>query len=182
MPTRYTTAQVVEAVEQHPQRWEKVTRESALSLPVPIGSAGQEGLAFFWYPVGGPIQNRVVGAPTYRVLANLHRLDDITFLPAGPADLGLGVAAGIPLGKPTVGGPVASGEMKALRAELFGALDSLLDLALAGSPPQDTAREQAGRLDVLYRRLSIIVLLPAYRALNPAFFDRLERSGPVMLQ
>ena len=86
MPTRFTTEQVVQAVEQHPQRWQHVTRESALSLPVPIGRVGQEGLAFFWYPVGGPIQNRVVGAPTHRVLANLSRLDDITFQPVGPAD------------------------------------------------------------------------------------------------
>ena len=104
MPARYTTEQIIRAVEQHPQRWQAVTRESALSLPVPVLHNGQGGLAFFWYPVGGPIQNRTVGAPTHRVQAGLSQLDEITFLPTGPAEMGLGAASGQPLGKPTIGG------------------------------------------------------------------------------
>jgi len=180
MPTRYTTAQVVEAVRQHPHRWEKVTRESALSLPVPAGAPGDEMLTFFWFPAGGPVNNQTVGAPTFRVLASLNRLDDITFLPAGPADSGTGVAPATPLGTPRIGGPVTQGEMKTLDAELYGALDSLLDLALTGTPPRGDEAATASRLYALYRRLSVVVLLPAYRALNPVFFAWLERGGPLL--
>jgi hypothetical protein len=176
MPTRYTTAEVAEAVSQHPERWRKVTRESALSLPVPLGSPGQEELAFFWYPVGGPVQNRVVGAPTFRVLASLTRLDDITFLPVGTDSLGLGVTPGTALGKPTIGGPVASGEIQTLKAELFTTLDFVLDLALAAAPVPDADKAAVANLSALYHRLSVIVLLPAYRALNPTFFTWLEQN------
>jgi WD40 repeat protein len=180
MPTRYTTEQVVEAVQQHPLRWQMVTRESSLSLPVPVGGAGEEALAFFWFPAGGPANNLVVRSPTFLVRASLNRPDDITFLPAGEEDFGLGVAPATPLGTPDMVGPVAAGEMKALRAELFGTLDSLLGLALAGSPPRGDDAQAAARLRALYRRLSIAVLLPAYRALNPSFFAWLERGGPLL--
>ncbi len=177
MPTRYTTAEVAEAVGNHPERWAKVTREAALSLPVPIEHAAAEALAFFWYPVGGPVQNRVVGAPTFRVTASLARLDDITFLPAGPDSLGLGVAPGTALGKPTIGGPVAPDELKTLKAELYGTLDSVLDLALAAAPMPEADKAAVASLSALYRRLAVIVLLPAYRALNPAFFAWLEQNA-----
>ncbi len=180
MPTRYTTEQVVEAVQQHPLRWQMVTRESSLSLPVPVGGAGEEALAFFWFPAGGPANNLVVRSPTFLVRASLNRPDDITFLPAGEEDFGLGVAPATPLGTPDMVGPVAAGEMKALRAELFGTLDLLLGLALTGSPPRGDDAQAAARLRALYRRLSIAVLLSAYRALNPAFFAWLERGGPLL--
>ena len=177
MPTRYTTAQVVEAVSQHPERWAKVTRESALSLPVPTGSVGTETLAFFYYPIGGPIQNRVVRVPTFQVTADLNRLDNITFQPAIPAALGLSAEPGAPLGAPRVGGPVGPGELDTLKSALYAALDSLLGRFLSASPLLDTEKEAVTHLNTLYQRLAVIVLLPAYRALNPAFFVWLEQNS-----
>ena len=91
-----TTEQIIQAVEQHPERWRSVTRESALSLPVPILSEERIGLAFFWYPVGGPLQKRVVRAPTQCVLADVHQSGDITFVPVGPTGLGFAAAPGQP--------------------------------------------------------------------------------------
>ena len=177
MPTRYTTAELAEAIEKRPERWAKVTRESALSLPVPAGHAGAEALAFFWYPVGGPAQNRVVGAPTFQVTASLTRLDDITFLPAGPNSLGLGVAPGTALGKPTIGGPVAPGEMKTLKAELYDKLDSVLNLALVTASVTDADKVTVASLNALYHRLAVLVLLPAYHAMNRDFFPWLEQNA-----
>ncbi len=177
MPTRYTTAQVVEAVGQHPERWAKVTRESSLSLPVPLGSPGQEELAFFWYPAGGPANKRVVRAPTFRVTASLNRLDSILFLPIAPEDTRLGAAPATPLGDLRVGGPVPPGTMQTLKSELFITLDAVLDFALVAAPVPDADKAAVADLSALYRRLAVIVLLPAYRALNPAFFTWMEQNA-----
>ena len=176
MPSRYTTAEVVEAVTKHPERLRKITRESVLSLPVPAGSSGQEQLAFFRYPAGGPANNQIVRAPTFQVTANLDRLDDIQFLPIARDDARLGAAPATPLGNLRVGGPVAPGELRPLQAELWKSLDAVLDLALAAAPVSDADKTAVASLDALYRRLSVIVLLPAYRALNPAFFFWLEQN------
>lgn len=175
MPTRYTTEQVIRAVEQNPQRWQHVTREAALSLPVPLLRAGQEGLAFFWYPVGGPIQNRVVGAPTFCVQASLSLLDDVTFLSAESVDLGLGIASGQPLGKPTIGGGVPASEMKKVRGDFYLATDQVLALyarsaAIPNAFPDECERSELTAYREAFRRLAVVVLLPAYRALSPHFF------------
>lgn len=177
MPTRYTTAEVVEAVTKHPERLRQITRESSLSLPVPTGSPGQEELALFWYPAGGPANRMIAGAPTFRVLASLSRLDDIQFLPLAPDDTRLGAVPATPLGDLRVGGPVGPGELRPLQAELYGTLDAVLDLALTAAPVPDADKEAAANLSALYRRLAVIVLLPAYRALNPSFFAWLEQSA-----
>ena len=68
--------------------------------------------------------------------------------------------------------------MKALRAELYKTVDSLLGLALAAAPPQGEEREAAARLRGLYSRLAIVTLLPAYRSLSPEFFAWLDRAAP----
>ncbi len=177
MPTRYTTIEVVEAVNRHPERLQKITRESALSLPVPLGSPGQEQLAFFWYPEGGPIQNRTVGIPKFRVTASLNRLDDVQFLPVTPEELGLSAAPGTRLGKPTIGGLVGPGEFTTLQADLYTALDAVLDLALAAASAPDADKAAVAHLNALYHRLAVIVLLPAYHALNPGFFAWLEQNA-----
>ncbi len=177
MPTRYTTAEVAEAVNRHPERLRKITRESSLSLPVPTGSPGQEQLAFFWYPAGGPANKMVAGAPTFRVTASLTRLDDIQFLPVAPEDTRLGGAPATPLGDLRVGGPVGPGELRSLQAELYRTLDAVLDLALAVAPVPDADKAAVASLSALYRRLAVLVLLPAYRALNPAFFAWLEQNA-----
>lgn len=177
MPTRYTTAEVVEAVTKHPERLRKITRESALSLPVPTGSPGQEELAFFWYPVGGPVQSRTVGIPKFRVTASLNRLDDIQFLPVTPEELGLSASPGTRLGKPTIGGLVGPGELTPLKAELYRTLDGVLNFALAAAPVPEADKEAVANLSALYLRLAVVVLLPAYRALNPAFFNWLEQNA-----
>ncbi len=175
MPTRYTTEQIIRAVEQHPQRWQDVTRESALSLPVPVLSDGQAGLAFFWYPVGGPIQNRTVGVPTHRVQAGLSQLDGITFLPTGSAEMGLGIGSGQPLGKPTIGGGIPPVEMKQVRGDLYRATDQMLEIyaRTATAPnayPDEAERAAMAAYRAAFRRLAVVVLLPAYRALSPHFF------------
>ena len=175
MPIPYITEQVIQAVEQHPQRWKNVTRESALSLPVPLWHEGQEGLAFFWYPVGGPIQSRTIMAPTYRVQASLHQLDDITFVPIGPTDLGLDVASGQPLGKPTIGGGIPHAEMKQVRADFYQATDRIMAIyaRTATTPnafPDEAERTEMAAYRKTFRRLAVVVLLPAYRALSPHFF------------
>lgn len=177
MPTRYTTEQVAEAVSRRPERLQKITLESALSLPVPTGGLGQEELAFFWYPVGGPVQNRTIGIPKFRVIASLSRLDDIQFLPVTPEEMGLSAPPGTRLGKPTIGGLVGPGELTPLKTELYGMLDAVMDLALAAAPVPDADKAAVANLSALYRRLSVIVLLPAYRALNPAFFAWLEQNA-----
>ena len=177
MPTRYTTAEVAEAVSRHPERLQKITRESSLSLPVPLGSPGQEQLAFFWYPIGGPVQNRTIGIPKFQVMANLNRLDDIQFQPVTPEELGLNALPGTRLGDLRVGGPVGPGELTPLKAELFTTLDFVLPLALASAPVPDADKEAVANLSALYRRLSVIVLLPAYHALNPVFFLWLEQNA-----
>ncbi|WP_223652623.1 hypothetical protein [Hymenobacter psoromatis] len=177
MPTRYTTAEVIEAVNKHPERLRKVTRESALSLPVPLGSPGQEQLTFFWYIAGGPPNKRTAGAPTFRVTASLNQLDDITFLPIQPDDTRLGAAPATLLGDSRIGGPVPAGTMPTLRSDLFMTLDSVLDLALTAGPVPDANKAAVAHLNELYRQLSVLVLLPAYRALNPSFFAWLEQNA-----
>ena len=171
-----TTYEAIERLNADPQRWEHVTRESAHSLPVPIVRPDGIALAFFWYPVGGPAMNRFVVAPTWRTEISLVAPDQIRFAPVQPWELGLDVEPKTQLGKPTIGGSIPTVEMKALRAELYQLIDEIIQFYLKPHPElSEVEKEHARRFHALFHRMAIVLLLPAYRSLNPDFFTWLDQ-------
>ena len=146
-----------------------------MSLPVPTLEGGQARLVFFWCSVGGPIQNRTMSVPYCRTLASPDALEDLRFLPVQPRDLGIDLPQNASLGKPTIGGSVPAAEMKQVRGDFYRATDQMLEIyaRTATSPnayPDEDERAVMAAYRAAFRRLAVVALLPAYRALSPHFF------------
>ncbi len=170
-----STEQVVAAIQASSYRRNSLPIEAVASLPVPTLEEGKVLLAFFWCSVGGPIQNRTISAPYCRTLAAPDALGDIRFLPVQPRDLGIPLPRNAPLGKPTIGGSVPAAEMKQVRADFYQVTDRIMETyaRAATSPnafPDESERAEMIAYRAAFRRLAVVVLLPAYRALSPHFF------------
>ena len=61
-----TARDLMDRIDRHPDRLEHISLESGPSLPVLSGPPGRPSLSVFWFPVGGPIHDRRVYAPTER--------------------------------------------------------------------------------------------------------------------
>ena len=160
----------MEAAVRHPLRWQHVTRESAASLPVPVRGEGGFLLALFFYPVGGPIHDRRVQPPTHRARARLGDVENIVFEPAAPEAFGLRVPPTLPIG--TMQATMSRDEYEALTDAYCRLTEALLPVHL--EPPQRLdaqRRAQMRELAAHFSRLAHPALRPAYRSLNPAYFD-----------
>jgi hypothetical protein len=177
MTAHSSTRHIVEAIETHPVRWSEITLESALSWPVPVEHNGRVALSFFWYPVGGPINNRKIYPPYYRVVADLDGRDDPAFMRLEPGALGLRVPQGGALGSEKLP-EMSQTEHEQLVDQLYQAVDRLVEAY--PRPPQmlsASEREAARMYRASFNKLIEPPLLPAYRTLNPHFFDWLEAAG-----
>jgi hypothetical protein len=175
----YRTIDIIEAVDSHPDRWGNFPLETALSLPVPLVQDGKYSVVFFIYPVGGPITNRLIRSPIAGVIASATELDQIQFIPVTPQQMGLDVEPGAALERmePTLRGEGAE-SYDNLMAQLCATVDHLLlVLPKAVGLLSESDKQNAQTYQNLLEKMAQHSLIPAYKALNPHFFDWLDSMG-----
>ena len=173
MSTTYTTQQIVEAIKVHPFTMKNITRQSALSWPVPVKKGDRMFLAFFYFRVGGPISDRKVRPPYYRVLADTESIENIQFTPVEPKDFGINFPSDQPLGKEeneNLSG-VTRSEYEAMVEQFYSLVDEMVRLYMK-FPSEMSVREKdaVAQFHKLFHILETKLLLPYYMAMNPVFF------------
>jgi hypothetical protein len=177
MSRTYRAQEIAKAVESHPFRIERITEESVLSWPVPVKKADYMFLAFFYYPAGGPISDRKIWPPYYRVLADTELLVEIQFTPVEPKDFGINIPGNKPLGKQELSdlGDISMSEYQALVDQLYRLVDQMIPLYLESAATLgNRGRDVVRQFHKLFQKLSPKPLLPFYRALNPDFFSWID--------
>jgi hypothetical protein len=172
-----SVSNLVEAVEEHPSRWEDIPLETALSLPVP--STDGTKLLFFIYPVGGPINNRLIFPPTHQVTASFMDSEDMTFSATAPEDLGFHVSPDTALAKDELK-PRGQGveSYDAQFSQLCTTLDEIIKIYPSPKEAAQVDREHLlQNYHTLFTQLAKPALLPAYHALNVHFFTWLVGSS-----
>jgi hypothetical protein len=71
----YSIDKLIDAIDEHPLRWEEITLESVISLPTLTIQVGQKIVEFFFYPIGGSIDDRKIWSPYYRVTGLASNLE-----------------------------------------------------------------------------------------------------------
>jgi hypothetical protein len=167
---------LMEAVNSHPFRCEEVPLEAALSLPVPLMDGGYLGLGFFYYSVGGPITNRLIGPPTYRVIARVEGPEQIEFTPVTPQAMGLDVESDTALEKIELEPRKQGAESyESLTSQLYATVEQLMQIYPKAPELLSEAEKQSVQTyQTLFDKMAKRSLIPAYRSLNPHFFHWLE--------
>jgi hypothetical protein len=175
MTTHYSISDLIDAIDEHPLRWKAITLESVLSLPTLSTQHDQTHVEFFFYPVGGPIDNRQVWAPYYRITSSVTAPYDVQYQPIHPSDL-----SNIPTEAPLGSGDLNISSREEYDAQLntlYNLTGQLIDIY---PKPIDTLNDQEKQVIVDYRQhfnqLVHPPTLPAYIALNPGFFHWLGLS------
>jgi hypothetical protein len=172
----HRTIDLIEAVDSHPDRWENFALETALSLPVPLVRDGTYSLVFFIYPVGGPITNRLIRPPVARVNASATERDQIQFILVTPQEMRLDVEPGTALERmEPVPRATGAASYDNLMAQLCVTVDDLLVMyPKAAESLSESDKHNAQTYQNLLEKMAQRSLIPAYKALNPDFFDWLD--------
>jgi hypothetical protein len=176
MTNPYSIPDLIDAIDDHPLRWEAITLESVLSLPTLSTQNDQTHVEFFFYPIGGSIDNRQVWAPYYRVTSNATVPPyDIQYQPIPPSELN-----NIPTETPLGNGDLSISSREEYDAQLnilYTLTGQLVDIY---PKPIDTLNDEEKQVISDYRQhfnqLVHQPILPAYIALNPGFFHWLDLS------
>jgi hypothetical protein len=88
MSERYSIAKLIDEIDEHPLRWEVITLESAMSLPTLRLNDGKIFVEFYFYPSGGPIDNRQIWPPYYRAISQVDSEYRVDLIPIDPQELG----------------------------------------------------------------------------------------------
>lgn len=178
MTKAFSTAQLLDRIESHPDRYGKTTLESGRSVPVLIRGEQGPALAVFWYPVGGPFSGRHVYAPYLGATVPLAAPDAVLFRPIDPGMLGLSVRHDGTVGPAGIGDVKTIEEAEALETKLYESLDRLAPRFLS-APATLTPAERSAAREYLSAvdKLAQVVLRGAYRATSPEFFSWLEAAA-----
>jgi hypothetical protein len=175
MTTHYSIPDLIDAIDDHPLRWEVITLESTLSLPTLTVQDEQPLVEFFFYPVGGPIDNRQVWAPYYRVTSSVTAPYEVQYQPIQPDELP-NIPTETPLGSADLN-QFTRDEYDAQLDILYTLAGQLIDLY---PKPIDTLNDSEKQAITDYRQhfnqLIHPPVLPAYIALNPDFFHWLDTA------
>jgi hypothetical protein len=172
----YSTEELIEAIDDHPLRWEVITLESALSLPTLSIKDAHTHIEFFFYPVGGPINNRQIWPPYYRVISSLSDLENIEYQPIQPHELGQAISPDEPLGA-EISDNQPRDEYESQLKTLYALTDRLVEIYPKSIETQsDADRQVIENFRQHFHQIIQQPLLPAYKVLNPDFFKWLEQA------
>jgi hypothetical protein len=174
MSERYSIVKLIDELDEHPLRWEVITLESAMSLPTLRLNDGKVFVEFYFYPSGGPIDNRQIWPPYYRAISQVDRPYEVKFIPIDPQELGQ-ILTKQPLGSGYL--PTQSrDEYEAKLPSLYTQFDRLIDFCpKPASEINMTEKQVVTEFYSLFYSLAQVSLIPAYKALNPSFFDWLDK-------
>lgn len=172
----YSIKELIEAIDDHPLRWKVITLESALSLPTLSTKDAHTHLEFFFYPVGGPIDNRQICPPYYRVIISLSDPEDIKYQPIQPNELGQAISPDELLGAEVLDNQPQD-EYESQVKTLYALTDRLVEIYPNPIETQsDTDRQVIENFRQHFHQIIQPPLLAAYKALNPDFFKWLEQA------
>lgn len=172
---RTPMSELYERITTHPELYGRISIESAASLPVLVAGVSGPELAVFWYPAGGPIDDRRAYPPYFGATVPLDRPTQIHLGALDAAALGIHPGADGSLGPSRLGGVESFEESDALYAALFGSLDQLAPAF--PQPPAalgDSERAAARQYLRAFAKLADIGVRDVYRARSPEFFAWLE--------
>jgi hypothetical protein len=175
MSERYSIVQLIDEIDEHPLRWEVITLESAMSLPTLRLNDGKIFVEFYFYPSGGPIDNRQIWPPYYRAISQIDSEYRIDLIPIDPQELG-SISTEQPLGSgylPTRSRDEYDAQLKSLYTQFEQLIDFYPQLGLAIST---TEKQVVTEFHSLFYSLAIESLIPAYKVLNPFFFDWIDAT------
>jgi hypothetical protein len=177
----YTTAEIVKAVKIHIAT--EMAMSTMLSRPIPLSIEGKMHLSFFLFNITGPYRERCLRAPFCRALSPMDTYLKVQFEMAEPPSFNIIVSPRASLGDPEVicwhksfkGAPPTGENITIWREQLLDIVDELLKV-YPRDPEQltDNEKELVKTYIELFGSLIEQPLLPAYRSLNPHFFDWLE--------
>jgi hypothetical protein len=181
MTDSYSIAKLIDEIDEHPLRWEVITLESAMSLPTLWLNDGKIFVEFYFYPSGGPIDNRQIWPPYYRALSQVDSVYRVDLIPIDPQELG-SVSIEQPLGSgnlPTrshsVGSADSRDEYEAKLQSLYAQIEQLIDIYPKSESGISTVERQLiTEFRSLFYSISEASLIPAYKVLNPAFCNWLD--------
>lgn len=173
MTDSYLIAKLIDEIDEHPLRWEVITLESAMSLPTLRLSNGKVFVEFYFYPSGGPIDNRQIWPPYYRAISRVDSEYHVDLISIEPQELG-SISAEQALGSGNL--PIGSrDEYEAKLQSLYEQIEQLIDIyPKALSEISMSERHLVIEFRALLYSLSQSSLIPSYKVLNPAFFDWLD--------
>lgn len=162
----YSIDKLIDAIDEHPLRWEEITLESVISLPTLTIQDGQKIVEFFFYPIGGPIDDRKIWPPYYRVTGLASPPYNVEYQP-------INMNADEPLGSDEA--LLSPDEHDTQLQALYTVGNHLIDI-YPKTPEEvsDTERETIKEFARLFDLLVDKPVLPVYRALNPQFFQWLD--------
>jgi hypothetical protein len=173
MSERYSIAKLIDEIDEHPLRWEIITLESAMSLPTLRLNDGKLCVEFYFYPSGGPIDNRQIWLPYYRARSQVDSEYRVDFIPIDPQELGA-ISTEQPLGSGYLS-IRSREEYDAQLQSLHTQFEQLIDFyPQPGSAISTTEKQVVTEFSSLFYPLAQMSLIPAYKALNPSFFDWLD--------
>jgi hypothetical protein len=169
----YSIAKLIDEIDEHPLRWEVITLQSAMSLPTLRLNDGKIFVEFYFYPSGGPIDNRQIWPPYYRALSQMESEYRVDLIPIEPQELGV-ISTEQPLGSGAL--PTRSrDEYDAQLQSLYTQLERLLDVYPKLRVEVSAAEQKlVTEFHSLFYSLVQTSLLPAYKVLNPSFFGWLD--------
>jgi hypothetical protein len=166
---------LIKVIDEHPLRWEVITLESALSLPTLSIKNSETYFEFFFYPIGGPRNNRQIWPPYYRVISWANDLENLEYQPIHPNELGQSISFDEPLGLEVIDDQPRS-EYEAQLKTLYSLAEQLIEIYPKSIEIQSEANRQVvSNFSQNFHQLKQQSLLPAYKALNPEFFQWLEK-------
>jgi hypothetical protein len=173
MTNAYSIAKLIDEIDEHPLRWEVITLESAMSLPTLRQNEGKLFVEFYFYPSGGPIDNRQIWPPYYRAISQVNDRYRVDLIPIDPQELG-SISTEQSLG---------SGYLNIRsRDEYEAQLNNLCDLfeqlinfyPKSRSELSTSAREVVAEFRSLFYALTQASLIPSYKVLNLYFFNWID--------
>ncbi len=127
-------AKLIDEIDKHPFRWEVITLESVLSLPTLWLNDGKIFIEFYFYPSGGPIDNRQIWPPYYRALCQFDSAYCVDLIPIDPQELSP-ISSEKPLGldnlhtrSHSVGFDESLDEYEAKLQILYAQIEQLIDI------------------------------------------------------
>lgn len=161
-------------IEEHPDRYGRVTTDSARSAPVLSGAEGRPSLSVFWFPAGGARDARVAYPPYVGATIAMDRPEDVVFSPVELRAIGGNHAVEVPLGSARLEGITTNEQFDEIEASLYSSLDRLA--ARFRHPPSRLDDDRAAARTYLsaVERLVPRALRNVHRAYSPQFFAWLD--------
>jgi len=172
----YSIDKLVDAIDDHPLRWEVITLESALSLPTLSIRRGEPCVDFFFYPVGGVKGSRTLGLPYYLVSGTIKNRYEATYEPIASEILS-GICPSERILGPADLGDISREEYDERVKELYKITESLIPVYFNFSSSVDSLgkKDAIEKYYAIFEQISLKPLVPAYKTLNSSFFKWLEQ-------